>query len=577
MAANKFPGKCSKCSELVPAGEGTLARENGQWLVTHSDCATTAPTPAPVPFVPRQTRLVLPDVDTVELDGVDTAALFRHQAQVVAAVKAGARALLLADEPGLGKTATALLSLVAAGSHRALVVVPAVVKINWAREVERWTPGRRVQVLSGRTPSPIDPSAEVLIINYDIIAFWVPALIAARVDALIVDEAHYVKDSKATRTKAVEEIAGTLPFSSLRMLLTGTPIPNRPVELVTPLKVLRQLRAVGGGFWPFVTRYCGAREDTWGWDLTGATHLDELNEKLTRTCMVRRRKADALDLPTRTVVDVPVELTGASARTVAKAQRVLVDRLVGLVVDKVYGDKTPAPAGPVIASEKLVRRVVSVGIAGGGAAFSELAALRAALGEAKAPLVVEHARGLVAGSDAPVVVFAHHRAVQDALATQLDDLGVVRVTGGQDADDRQHQIDAFQAGSARVAVCSTQAAGVGVTLHAASQVVLGELPGTAAAQAQAIDRVHRIGQTEPVTAWRIVAAGTLDEHMAATIARKAALALEAVDGGTADPLSEEIDAVDALLPLVMNALATRKTSSRRKTETTEVGAEPAAA
>lgn len=539
---------------MVPAGKGDLARIDGRWVTTHRACVTTG-----------TGSFVLPDAASVDIAGTKSADLYMHQAQVVAAVRDGARSILLADEPGLGKTATSLVSSAAAGAQRVLVVCPAVVKVAWEREAQRWLDGARVQVLAGRKASPIAPETRVIVINYDILGSWAPTLLASGVDALIVDEAHMIKDGRAARSKAVEGLASALPAGALRMLLTGTPIPNRPIDLAHPLKVVGMLEHVGG-FWAFAKRYCQAHEGDYGWDMTGADHLDELHEKLLSAGMVRRRKSDAVDLPSRTVVDVPVELTGPAARTVATAQAALVDRLADAVHaaakrannDRIDGEPI------VVIDDALIRGVVVGSLGGGGAAFEELAALRVALGEAKALLVAQLARDLAESSKEPVVVMVHHRSVQDALAADLADLGVVRIAGGQDAQVRQAQIDHFQEGQAMVAVCSIQAAGVGITLHAASQMVLGELPWTAAAQDQAIDRIHRIGQDRPVTAWRIIAAGTLDERMAELISEKAAIGLAAIDGGVTAAGSEELGALDALVDLVVAALAQPRKRKVRK-------------
>lgn len=160
--------------------------------------------------------------------------------------------------------------------------------------------------------------------------------------------------------------------------------------------------------------------------------------------------------------------------------------------------------------------------------------IRKTLGVAKISLIIAQVEDLVGSG--PVVVFAHHRDVQDAVAEALQESGVVRIAGGQAAEERQAAIDAFQAGEAQVAVCSIQAAGVGITLSAASQVVIGEIPWTAASQSQAIDRVHRIGQDRSVTAWRILAAGTLDEKLAGAVAAKADISAQAIDGQESDPV-----------------------------------------
>src|SRR5690606_21158904 len=244
------------------------------------------------------------------------------------------------------------------------------------------------RVLNGRKASAIADDTDVVIINYDILTAWQGQLTAWAPQALIVDEAHMVKNSKSARAKVVAELAEALPTGALRMLLTGTPIPNAPIDLAHPLRVLGVLDPVFGGFWPYAKRYAGAFHSGYGWDLSGATNLDELHDKLKSSCMVRRRKADVLDLPERTIVDVPVELTGAGARGVKAAQKALVDALVAAVHEVVPETKALTPA--------MVGAVVRAAISSRGAAFAELAALRRELGVAKADLVVAQAQDLLA-------------------------------------------------------------------------------------------------------------------------------------------------------------------------------------
>lgn len=539
IRTSRWDQACQNCRATIPAGSDVQLTKlpTGGWYARHPEgyCAGEEP---PATFA-------IPAVETVEVEGTPSDELYAHQAAVVAAVKDGARSILLADEPGLGKTATALIASAAAGAERVLVIAPAVVKIAWQREAATWLPGRTVQVLNGRKASAIADDTDVVIINYDVLTAWQESLAAWAPQALIVDEAHMIKNSRAARAKAVAEIAEALPADALRMLLTGTPIPNAPIDLAHPLRVLGVLDAVFGGFWPFAKRYAGAFHSGYGWDMSGATNLEELHEKLVGSCMVRRRKADVLDLPERLIVDVPVELTGAGARGVKAAQKALVDVLVAAVREVAPETRALTPA--------MVGAVVRAAISSKGGAFAELAALRRELGAAKADLVVAQAEDLLEAGE-PVVVMVHHREVQDLVAAALADHGVVRIHGGQDPEDRQAAIDQFQAGDASVCVASIQAAGVGITLHRASQVIIGELPWTAAAQTQAIDRVHRIGQDEPVTAWRVIAAATLDERMAEVIGRKAGISLAAVDGGDQATGEEELTAAAILTELVLDRL-----------------------
>lgn len=308
---NKYSAPCSVCGKTVEPGAGTTIHEDGHWITTHHTCETEVE------------AFTLPEPGEVVVDGTPAEKLFPHQAQVVRAVQEGQRKILLADEPGLGKTASSLVSAQAAGVKRLLVVVPAVVKISWQREIATWAPSAAVDVLSGRKQRPIDPDANVVLINYAILHAWQATLTEWAPDGLILDESHYVKDGRSARGASAKEIAGAMPDDAFTMLLSGTPIPNAPKDLANGLRILGWLGPLGG-WWGYVKKYCGAYKGAWGWDMSGSAHLDELHEKLGALGMVRRLKKDVTDLPSRTVVDVPVDLPADGKRTVKAARKALV-------------------------------------------------------------------------------------------------------------------------------------------------------------------------------------------------------------------------------------------------------------
>lgn len=187
------------------------------------------------------------------------------------------RRLFIADEMGTGKTVQALATVQATNAYPALVVCPASLKLNWQREARKWLPGRSVAVLNGT----MDLTADVCIINYDVLARRLDALKAVRWQAVVLDESHYIKSAKAQRTKAAQELCQAAP---LRLLLSGTPLLNRPVELVTQLQALGRLDEFGGS-WKFISRYCGATRTKYGVDMSGATNLDELHTLLRQRCL----------------------------------------------------------------------------------------------------------------------------------------------------------------------------------------------------------------------------------------------------------------------------------------------------
>src|SRR5205807_350557 len=157
------------------------------------------------------------------------------------------RRAFLADEQGLGKTIEALASLEADAAYPALVVCPASLKLNWLRELERWLPGRTAQALSGNGDGrPVD-SSDVTVVNYDILDARLPQLCAINPRALVLDESHHCKNAAAKRTQAAQRLSAVVPRDGLVLALTGTPVINRPAELVSQLRILGRLEDFGSG------------------------------------------------------------------------------------------------------------------------------------------------------------------------------------------------------------------------------------------------------------------------------------------------------------------------------------------
>jgi SWI/SNF-related matrix-associated actin-dependent regulator 1 of chromatin subfamily A len=211
--------------------------------------------------------------------------------------------VLVGDEMGLGKTIQALAWLQYKGDPvlPAVVVCPASLKGNWEQECKAWTTISPC-TLFGTTPFLLDNPRKIYIINYDILQYWLPALAIAK--TIILDECHMVKNPKAQRTKAVKAFCkGKKHVISL----SGTPIINRPIEFFTALNILAP--DTFNRYWDFAQRYCDAKHNGFGWDLSGASNVNELHDRLNGNVMIRRLKADVLkDLPPKTRTTIPLEL-----------------------------------------------------------------------------------------------------------------------------------------------------------------------------------------------------------------------------------------------------------------------------
>jgi hypothetical protein len=499
----------------------------------------------------------LPEADSLSARSILVPAgrqLMPHQAQVVAATARGHRTFLLADEPGLGKTAQALLAAQAADAYPLLVVAPNVVKTNWAHEVGLWTPQRRATVVHGDGDT-IDGFADVVIVNYELLDRHVGWMGDLGFRGMVVDEAHFIKNKRSQRSQHVLDIAERIRARAgrpLLMALTGTPLIND----------IEDFRAI----W----QYLGWIDDKQplgalmtALEEAGLTPADPGFSTAARTSVidmgiVRRRKVDvAADIPARRVADLPVELDGAVGRSIRAAEAALQARLV-----ERYRAAVSARADAVVpegVDVALARRVAAAELKDSSSKKQgeNVFTMVRRIGQAKAGLAADYAAQL-ARNVGKVVFFAKHVDVMDQAEQTLADRGIryASIRGDQTPKAREKNVDAFvNDPEVSIAVCSLLAAGVGLNLQVASNLVLAELSWTDAEQTQAIDRIHRIGQDEPVTAWRIIAAQTIDSKIAELIDAKSGLAARALDGAAEEDAESSTDVqLEALVSLLTDAL-----------------------
>ena len=480
--------------------------------------------------------------------------LFHHQAEFIASAREGHRSYLLADEPGLGKTAQALLAAQISGSYPLLVVVPNVVKMNWAREVELWTPNKSATVIHGSGEN-LDAFADVVIVNYDVLDRHMGWLGTLGFKGMVVDEAHFIKNRESQRSKNVLALAKSVRTRSPRALmiaLTGTPL----INTIEDFRAIWQFLGWIDGEKPTATLMQHLEEN-------GLTPVDfgffaEARQTVIDMGIVRRKKIDvAADLPSKRVADLPVELDDDLGRSIRQAERDLGIRLLAryrALLTARSSDRKMAD----IPHPELVRMVAKAELEESKAAKTgeNVFTMVRKIGQAKAVLAADYTAQL-ARSVGKVVFFAKHIDVMDIAEETFAKRGLrtVSIRGDQTAAYRQAQVDAFNNDpDVSVVVASLTAAGVGLNLQAASNVVLAELSWTSAEQTQAIDRVHRIGQALPVTAWRIIASQTIDAKIAELIDSKAGLAARALDGDDSDITSESSVQLDALIQVLEDAI-----------------------
>lgn len=340
-----------------------------------------------------------------------------------------------------------------------------------------------------------------------------------------------------------------------RVFLTGTPIVNRPVELFPLISSLDP--AAFGDFFPFAKRYCGARHNGFGWDFSGASNLDELQDKLRSRIMIRRLKADVLkDLPRkrRQIIEMPAATVGA-ARAVEAEARAWVDRQSTLARLRAEAELAKAEDGNAAYEAAVAKLTAATKVA-----FDEMSKARHAVALAKVHDVIAHVEALLNDEEVPkVILFAHHRDVIDELMAGLAAYSPVRVVGGDAMEDRQAAVDAFQTDpKVRVFVGSIYAAGVGLTLTAAAHVVFAELDWVPGVMSQAEDRAHRIGQDKSVLVQHLVLQGSMDANLAQTLIAKQTVIDSALDVSHGDDAAREREA--AIEARVEEALAQAQAS-----------------
>ena len=400
---------------------------------------------------------------------------------------------LLADDPGCGKgiQITGLLNL-RPEIRSVLVICPACMKLTWRQELEKW-------LVNGQCVALADDSgferADIWIINYEQLAKYHAQLRGRRLDLLIADESHYLKNPKSQRSKLVRALG---PLARRRILLTGTPVLNKPAELWAQLNLIDPMQ--WPKFFPFALRYCNAHRNQFGWDFSGSSNLQELKLRLRASCMLRRRKLDVLpQLPEITRAMVPL---GGCVSTDGQLDEVTsqIATEMKMSVEELASSRCDIDPEDI--------------------SFSYAARARAILGTMKLGPALEFIREESEGDpESKFVIFAHHLQVLHGLAQGLP--GALLVTGETPLHERQRAIDRFQTDpAAKYFVASIMAMSLGVTLTAASRVVFVETSWVPAILEQAESRCLRIGQRNAVLAQYLTVPDSIDTAIMRTVAAK---------------------------------------------------------
>jgi SWI/SNF-related matrix-associated actin-dependent regulator of chromatin subfamily A-like protein 1 len=465
--------------------------------------------------------------------------LFTHQVEGVAFLL-GRRRAILADDMGLGKTRQSIVALTeAAPVGPWLVVSPASVKQNWAREIGIARPSDTVHIIGPAAP-PTDEYAGWVIVNYDILSRHQDALEALPWTGLVFDEAHYLKNHTSQRSKVGRALVAEVPDAVLHAL-TGTPLTNRPRDLFPLLQLVGH--PMGKSFVSFAKRYCAAYHNGYGWVADGASNLEELRIQL-HGVMLRRTKDEVLDLPPKLRQWVPTTVPHGTAR--AEMRAVLEMLMEGSRAKKQAREQVAAGEAPA-KSTAGQDRIRLLGL---------LARVRSKLAAAKVGTTIEFLDGVVAQGE-KVIVYSSFSEPTHRIAEHFGTQAVM-LTGETPSHERQALVDRFQTDDGvRVFVANLIAGGVGLNLTAARQVVFNDLDWVPANHWQAEDRAYRIGQHGTVNVTYFCATDTVDEFVSKTLAAKGAV-IDAVVEGSADAVidSDLLSDLESLIGSLSPSIAT---------------------
>lgn len=406
-------------------------------------------------------------------------------------------AAFLADEQGLGKTIQVIAACDQLGLKKVAVVCPAIAKINWRREFERWGTVER----------------DVIVYSYDKLTQSKEArneIARMEPDVIVLDEVHYLKNRQAKRTKYLYgqhcRGDGLVRFSDRVWLLSGTPIPNDVSDFWTHLKAIW---AYPLNFIDYTLYFCKTWNGQFGLKILGnkAERMGEFKSIL--QSIMLRRKADKVltELPPLWWQDTVVEVSGWDdmAHIESPEERKAVELILQSAVER-----SDLQFNEVAESMASLRRLT-------------------ALAKAK-PVAAQLAAELKDHAYDKVVVFAYHRAALEALREELAEFNPAYVVGGMGANERQAEIDKFQNDkTSRVFIGQITACSTAITLTAANQVVFVEMDWVPATNAQASKRCHRIGQSKPVIVRSFGLANSCDEIVARALAKKAQMISEVLD------------------------------------------------
>ena len=448
-------------------------------------------------IVPRDN----PDLE-VDFNSFSHRAPFEHQKEAIIKLVSNKK-YILADDMGLGKTSSAIMASISCKVKKILIICPASLKVNWKREIEYYSDST-ISIVDGKKWE----DGKYVIINYDILKNFhsLPkdsdkktTIIDYKFDLVIIDEAHYVSNGKAQRTKLVNNLASRI---ERLWLLSGTPMTSRPMNYYNLLKLVGS--RVAHNWINYVRRYCDGKQIFRGyrkvWLTFGATNLEELRDK-TNNKVLRRLKEDVLDLPDKIITPIHMELKSKVYETE-----------MGEYLDWQRGNKN---RGLSIQLSKLMK-------------VRQIIALEK----------VKETTQLIdqcLQQDKKVIVFTNFTEPLMTLHEKYKKESVI-LNGTMKKDARQESVDRFQNDDKiKVFIGNVKAAGVGITLTAAEVVIFNDLSFVPSDMSQCEDRAFRIGQDKKVSCMYPIYDNTIERTIYEIVNKKKSI----IDTVMGDNINEE--------------------------------------
>jgi SWI/SNF-related matrix-associated actin-dependent regulator 1 of chromatin subfamily A len=469
-------------------------------------------------WLPKGALLKTHKTEKVEIDysKYDHRPPLTHQKLAIEKL-AGSKRFILADDMGLGKTTSTIIAALETGAKKTLIICPASLKINWQREIENYT-DRSVYIAEGKHFST---EHDFVIVNYDILKNFYDLkdkenslITKSNFELIIIDEAHYIQNGQAQRTKLVNSFVKSV---DKLWLLTGTPMTSRPMNYYNLLFLIES--PVAQNWMAYAIRYCQGYQFKAGnrkiWNVSGASNLEELRDRTSRQ-VLRRLKTEVLDLPDKIISPIYLRLKSK-----------LYEGLMGEYYDWYKNKKEESSSLTV--------------------QFSKLMKVRQVIAEEKINDTIELAQNII-DQDKKVIIFTNFTDTLQKIHSHFGKQSVY-LDGSCTKPQRQYAVDQFQENDKiKVFVGNLRAAGVGITLTAGEAVIMNDLSFVPSDHDQAQDRAYRYGQKNSVSVYYPIFENTIEGVIYDMLSKKKNI----IDTVMGDNIEDKGDFVELLMNKINN-------------------------